>query len=377
MREMIASLGVCIASVLFLTAVVTLPSEAAEHEKVKSHRDHHGMILRSVDRHFLPHTDDFAKKSEQLVDSISRWCDAGGAETPDAVKAAYKASVGGWAAAGIIRIGPARKHDHMTRIAFWPDPRRVVRRQVRQLLANRDPKFLAADVIGKQSVAIQGLPALELLLYPRGKGENEEAVAYRCRLANAIAENVAVEAKAIAQGWRGPQGWRAKMLSGGPDNPIYKTEAEAAAEILKSLVGALQTIREHEILPWQEAVEKGKGWAGLPFEQSGLSKVFLLEGVQSVRELHKLMKLDDYARALGRSDPKKEWLRNWFQNSYRGIDKEAAQFDLPAKMKERGDTDTSALRRTKFYVNGLAQIIGREIAPAAGLFLGFNELDGD
>lgn len=372
------SLVIRIGCIAVMTAAVALPRSAiAESGQVEVRHDHRGMILRSIDQHFLPHADDFREKSEQLAEGISRWCPTGMAETPEAVKEAFKASVAAWAGTGIVRIGPARKHDHMTRIAFWPDPRRVVRRQVRKLLSKRNPHFLSAEVIGKQSVAIQGLPALELLLFPRSQGESEDVAAYRCRLAKAIAGNVAVEAKAIAKGWRGPEGWRAKMLSGGPDNPIYKTEAEAAAEILKSLVGALQTIREHEIVPWLEAVEKGKGWAGLPFEQSALSKVFLLEGVNSVRKLHELMKLDDYARALGKSDSKKEWLQNWFRNSYHGIDKEAAKLDLPARMKERGATDTAALRRMKFYVNGLAQIIGREIAPAAGLFLGFNELDGD
>ncbi len=35
------------------------------------------------------------------------------------------------------------------------------------------------------------------------------------------------------------------------------------------------------------------------------------------------------------------------------------------------------LRRLKFDANGLRQVITRELAPAADLVLGFNELDGD
>ena len=35
------------------------------------------------------------------------------------------------------------------------------------------------------------------------------------------------------------------------------------------------------------------------------------------------------------------------------------------------------LRMVRFHVEGIRKLIGREIAPLAGLTIGFNELDGD
>ena len=35
------------------------------------------------------------------------------------------------------------------------------------------------------------------------------------------------------------------------------------------------------------------------------------------------------------------------------------------------------LRMVRFHVEGIRKLVGREIAPLAGLTIGFNELDGD
>jgi hypothetical protein len=35
------------------------------------------------------------------------------------------------------------------------------------------------------------------------------------------------------------------------------------------------------------------------------------------------------------------------------------------------------LRFLRFHVEGIRKLIGRELAPRAGLTIGFNELDGD
>lgn len=338
---------------------------------------HHKMTERSIDQHILPRLESFAGKASELSAAVHRWCEDGRPGTPDRVHQAFEDAVVSWAGAEIIRFGPARKQDRLVRIAFWPDRRGVVRRQTRRALAAGDPKLLSTEEIAEQSVALQGLPTLELLLYPAATQESEETARYRCRLAEAIAGNVAKLADGLHADWMGPDGWRAMMLSAGPENAVYKSDAEAAAEIVKSLLAALQIIRQNEILPWQETVEAGKRWAGLPFEHSGLSKRYLRAGVESARSLHRALQLDAFAESLGKSDPDKAWMQSWLQNAYRYFERELAGFDLPAIMQAAGKTDASHIRRAKFYVNGLVQIIGREIAPAAKLFLGFNELDGD
>ena len=78
------------------------------------------------------------------------------------------------------------------RLSFWPDPRGFVSRQLRLILVNKDEAVVQPGAIAKQSVAVQGLSALEALMtdkeFPLGPGEPSH---YRCELAEAIATNVA------------------------------------------------------------------------------------------------------------------------------------------------------------------------------------------
>ena len=43
----------------------------------------------------------------------------------------------------------------------------------------------------------------------------------------------------------------------------------------------------------------------------------------------------------------------------------------------QGEERTRELRMLRFHVEGIRKLVGRELAPNAGLMIGFNELDGD
>jgi uncharacterized protein len=362
----LAAANICIVPQLGLGA------EAAPHPPT-----HRQMVERAIDTHVLPQVVDFVGKAEALARVVASDCDKGGAEPVATVREAFTDAVLSWAVVSTDRIGPARKKDRATRIAFWPDPRSVVRRQVRQLLAKPDWSLAAPEAIARQSVGLQGLPALELLVFPEAREESAEEVRFRCALAAAIAANIATQAAEMHKGWLGAEGWRHKMLSTGPQNSLYKTDAEAAAEFVKSYLAAIEIIRRNELDPWQKAVEASRKSAGLPYERAGLSKKYLSASLASIHELHVALQLDEFAAVLAKKDPSKKWMVSWLKNAFASMDRDVAGLELPEETAAKGSTDTTQIRRLLFYTNGLRQIVGREIAPAAGLFLGFNELDGD
>lgn len=353
-------------------------AEAPQKSAVPTYRE---MVVAAIDKHILPHLDDFTKKARDLSGAVKQNCLASNPDAISKIDAAFAAAVESWAGVATDRIGPARKRDRATRISFWPDPRSIVRRQVRQMLAKHDDKLLQPGAIEKQSVAVQGLPALELLLKKDVGDETPEQKRFRCGLAANIAANISKQADDMKAGWLGPQGWRQTMLSPGADNPIYKTEADVAAEVLKSYLTALQIIRDNEVLPWLKAVEKSKKWARLPFEGSGLSQPYLANQIASLGELHRVLRLDDYAKQAAAKDKKKAWIVEWLTVAFKTMDKQAKLVKRPSEAAK--DTSTGVKQKTKpltqlkFYTNGLRQIVGRDIVPATGLFLGFNELDGD
>ncbi|MDX2257802.1 MAG: imelysin family protein [Hyphomicrobiaceae bacterium] len=343
---------------------------------------HAAMVDRAIRDVVLPRVGAFRARADRLADVTAAWCDGPGAsaatappaDPPAEVVDAFRAAATEWAGIEYLRFGPLRDANRVPRISFWPDPRGVVRRQVAKALADRDADLVADGGIARQSAAVQGLPAIEVLL-DAPADVTSDANGYRCRLVAAMAANVAKLAGEVDVGWRSADGWAHRMRTAGPGNAAYHTDAEAAAELLKALLAGLQIVGEQEITPWIDAAQKRRAWAGLPFERSGLSQAYVASAVASLRELHQALRLDAVARKLGADG--QSWIVGWLDNAYGTLTRDSAALRLPAVLAAEEAADIDHLRRVKFYSNGLRQIIGRQIAPGANLLIGFNDLDGD
>ena len=73
----------------------------------------------------------------------------------------------------------------------------------------------------------------------------------------------------------------------------------------------------------------------------------------------------------------------WIDRAFHLIRRDALDIPLdperpedPAAIDKQGPVITR-VRQMRFHLNGITNIIQRELAPAAGLAVGFNELDGD
>ena len=194
---------------------------------------------------------------------------------------------------------------------------------------------------------------------------------YKCKLAAAIANNVVTITQGEYAEWSSPEGWRARWLRQ-PPNIDETSHSVAMTALVKSVLTGLQIIREQQVLILQQAL-KGEGKVSrLPYMRSGLSTVYLRASVEGTCEL--LEKID-----LGYFAPKdKPWIKAWLPDACRILNQRAGTTEIP-KSKDAfpGKLQAFDLRQLRFYTNSLRQIIGRQIAPTAGLTIGFNELDGD
>ncbi|MBK8157886.1 MAG: hypothetical protein IPK59_03520 [Rhodospirillaceae bacterium] len=77
-----------------------------------------------------------------------------------------------WMRAQQFRLGPLSEGQRAERFAYWPERRNVVAKQLAALVASNDPAELEPKRFAEASVAIQGLPALERLLYGDEKAAN-------------------------------------------------------------------------------------------------------------------------------------------------------------------------------------------------------------
>ncbi len=325
-----------------------------------------------IDKFLLPRFEKFQRATASLADNLAAAC-GGKPKRLAAARQDLDKTVLAWAEIEFLRFGPMAVTGRPERISFWPDPRGVMQRQLGALIARRDATALEPGALAAKSAAIQGLPALEILLTAKPPiTADDEDGRYRCRLAVAIAKNLQTIARDVATEWGGENGWRARMLSPGADNVSYKTPPEPPAEFARALVTGLQMIQDRQLTPLMAA---DAGAAGkppqLPFAAAGLSARYVASEIGSLKALYETM-------GLGRNVPEqKAWMPRWIAQAW-----ERLAHDAPAAIEkgaaEKGDPDRERqLRMVRFHVEGVRKLIGRELAPLAGLTIGFNELDGD
>ena len=106
-----------------------------------------------------------------------------------------------------LRFGPMAQDGRYERFAFFPDVHGTGARQIRGFLVSQDEALLKPGALARQSAAVQGLPALESLLFS-GKAallQPAPPEPFRCALAVAVAEEHASDRRRGARRMAGRQ----------------------------------------------------------------------------------------------------------------------------------------------------------------------------
>lgn len=340
------------------------------------------MIRSSVDGYIVPHLETLVSQTGKLSGALAAVCGSGQEERNSAleeVQARFADVVRAWAGVSFLRFGPMAAAGGIERFAFWPDKRGIMFRQLPGVLAEHDSNLLQPGELGKHSAAIQGLHALEYILTDDKQpvtGESE-AETYRCRFAAAIGSNLHALSQSWLTAWTKDNGWRFKMYTPGSDNPLYPEPTDAARDLLRSLVTGLQIAQEQQVQPRLDTMMGAKRTPRLPFVPSRTSVEFLNAGMISLDVFCRTLRITSY----GSGD--RAWMPGWIDRAFHLIRRDALDIPLdperpedPAAIDKQGPVITR-VRQMRFHLNGITNIIQRELAPAAGLAVGFNELDGD
>jgi predicted lipoprotein len=326
---------------------------------------HLEMVRTAIETHIIPHIDALKTAAEALPPAVENVCKSGSPEARHALETKFADAVTAYAAVDFLRFGPMLEKGRREQISFWPDPRGFVSRQLRLTLLNKDEKIAEPGMLAKQSAAIQGLPALEALMHDKDVplGPTEPAH-FRCILAEAIARNIVRLASEVSEGWEKPGGWKDKMLNPGPENDTYKSAAESAVEIVKAFLVGLSLTGDLQLKPQVDPKIK----LTPPYQKSGLQKQFYTASITSLHELYNALRLEDYLK------PDKAWMKGWSQGTWRTIESiDGAGGHAPHAQRK----DTPTTREVFDRMNGLRNIVANHLSVAAGLTVGFNELDGD
>lgn len=212
--------------------------------------DHAALSRLVLEKHIRPGYRQLHDAARALAQANKALCQKPNEKLRQATRAAFVAMVRVWGRIEHIRFGPIAEGYAHERIAFWPDPKGVGARQVRRILSKRTPAVLEPVALAKKSVAVQGLTALEIVLFAKGN----EAVAqdgvsgrFRCGYGLAIARNLERITGTLVADWRSNGKFSALWLNPGADNPVYLTGKEVTRDSARALLDGLEALREHKI----------------------------------------------------------------------------------------------------------------------------------
>lgn len=326
-----------------------------------------------VETHVAPRYERLAAMTADLSQAADDHCaDDPGADLA-AVRARFHDAMDAWMGVQHLRFGPVELFMRSFRLYFWPEARGKAAEAVREMLAAGESVF-APERFREASVAVQGLPAVEHLLY----GNDDVALGTaRCRLLAAIAANMRDMASDIVADWRGGDIAFARTLAApGPDNPYFATHQDATLAFFKSFHGGLQLIADVKLKPvvgdsigaarphLAESVPSGRALRNIAVNLEALEALYLGEGGAGLSTL-----VRDFGGD-ARLDPLMRKAFRMTVETARGIEGPlATAVSDPARRLQVETLQTQVL--------ALKQIVRTRLAAALDLQVGFNALDGD
>jgi uncharacterized protein len=321
-----------------------------------------------------------------LKDKIGALCQQPSADALDQAKSAFAGVVETWSKVEILRFGPITEDHRYERLFDWPDPGGAGLRHVQEALTKQENSLTLPDELAATSVALQGLPALEYLLYGDGAdalGETKPVVdgeqplpnvyspsAFRCSFALSVATNVSRIARNVVEGWREGSAYEKAFLGPAPDNRLYHTPKEVTLDLFKSFVSGIELVRDEKLgkplgPTWQEAKPNLAA-----FWRSNLSFANAASNLEGVRTL---FDQGGFAQVVAQESPGVEDSILFDLN--RAIEVLHAM-DQPFAGVATNDILRAKIEAVRGELKSAVQTAGDVISRGAGLAFGFSTMDG-
>jgi uncharacterized protein len=228
-------------------ATLVLATGNAATQTARVPFDHDGLARQALELHIRPLYADFAHKADMLHRRFDEACHTRAPNGEVTIKTAYGDLLLAWSRTEHLRFGPVIDENRFERVIYWPD-----RQKIGQILSRSDPGALTAAQLAKKSVAVQGLTALEIVLYRNTGGpllqDTPERI-FACGYATAIADNIRHIAKEIVTEWSDDGRFAAWWLKPGEENPVYRTRNDTTVELLKAFRAGIYNARDLKLLP--------------------------------------------------------------------------------------------------------------------------------
>lgn len=334
----------------------------------------HDIIEGAIDGYIRPGFQHFAEESSSLEMNVAALCATPSGDALATAQNQFRSTVIAFSRIEFIRIGPLGTGDRLERLLFWPDRKGIALRQVQAALADKDPTAATAETLEGKSVAMQGLVALEYLLFGTGNDElGTPAGTYRCSYAAASAGLIDKLATTLNAEWRdtSPDGASEHLLNPQPAHDDYRTETEVLEKLAATLIHGTEAIRDQRISPIiSEATGSPKPRSAL-FWRSNMTVPSLAADFAG---LHDFFLAARYPEAIGSENV---WITEGANFEFQNAGRATAAITDPMEQAVVDPRQLQALKYLVIITGSLDTLLGQNLAAALGLSVGFSTLDGD
>ncbi|SDR25133.1 imelysin family protein [Pseudovibrio sp. Tun.PSC04-5.I4] len=356
---------------LVVTAAFTGGTQAQEGKT----SDYAKIASSTVEGYIRPATKTLVTTLSQLEKNTGTVCTTPNAETNAAFSSAFKEAVVALAGVDFLRFGPMGQANIAQRLAFLPDGRGVVRRQVTKITAKSDPTVTDPASLSIKSVALQGLTALERIAYDAdGKlilGQSGAQKTFLCEYAESITINLGGTALELEAAWAEPDGFSKTLLQPTKDGGVVQTHKEAAEMIFNGLTTGLIADKDQYLLAVLGKTPKKANPKKAPFARSGNAITYLSASLQGIQSAYLA---GNYADQL---EGEESWVANSLSFEFSNAQRLLAALPQPLQETGKQPDVRDKLLYLSTIIGGIKDIMAADLAGYLGLAGGFNALDGD
>ncbi|KFC62560.1 Peptidase M75, Imelysin [Devosia sp. LC5] len=329
-------------------------------------------LANAVNEVIRPGFADLRAEAHGLVDAMADLCAMPSADAQQLAREWFGKTATAYGRVEFVRIGPLMEDNRSDRLLFWPDRKGIALRQVQAILADEDASATALDTLRGKSVAVQGLNALEFVLF----GTGAEALAgaegaFRCQYGATVAQSISGIADALSEGWNAEDGIAAHLMAPNEAYADYRTETEALEALVSLISHGAEGLRDTRINPFIAQGEKAAVPKQALFWRSGLTMAIAEANIEG---LEKLFAVSGVALIGGAADSGLDnSIRFEFSNARRAI----SLVTGPVEEAVADPKQAQALAYLVIVTQSLQTLVGEQLSAALGLSVGFSSLDGD
>ena len=268
-------------SSLILTLVCAIPtvkaSEQDEYLGILS-------VLENTQKISVRKHQHFHNQTKQLQTKIATLCQKTDPQNLVQAQQSWHDAMNAWMEVSVLQFGPVMDNDLRLRVQAWPIRPKLLARAIKPIL--KKPKPVTVQQIENSSVALQGLPAIEYLLFKQNATELIKASG-GCSSLKAISEHTATLAQRLSRAWQKdfPEVFSSRT--------VLKDKELALAQLddyMNGLATSLQQIKRRK-LEEPLGLLGGKGKKALL--ESHLSKASLNNIRSNIQSIHQLLEGGD------------------------------------------------------------------------------------